>query len=316
MSYYLNLFQPSTEMESAVDKLLRAANLREDSDIVKTEELKLNHLSVEEVARRRAELQKMRDLMFRAEIKAKRIAKIKSKTYRKIHKKAREKLKNMTQEADGDVVDEKEEQLKHEIERAKERATLRHKNTGKWAKAMQARGEMDTDQRGEIEEMLAKGERLRRKIQADGDSNDEDEDEDGTSDVEAIKARAFEELEHLDKEDDNPLPQKSKGVFGMKFMQNAMARSAAEVNSAVDQFREEMERLGEEVGGASDEDDEGRDDVTQPENVVQVNRSNGRLVFQPGQTMVRSIDTLKRCLIIVIIRSLRYIWPPLKHQAH
>lgn len=283
-------------MESAVDKLLRAANLRHDSDIVKTEELKLNHLSVEEVAQRRAELQKMRDLMFRAEIKAKRIAKIKSKTYRKIHKKAREKLKNMTQEADGDVVEEKEEQLKHEMERAKERATLRHKNTGKWAKAMQARGEMDIDQRGEIEEMLAKGERLRRKIQADGDSNDEneDEDEDGTSDVEAIKARAFEELERLDKEDDNPLPQKSKGVFAMKFMQNAMARSAAEVNAAADQFREEMERLGEEADGASDEVDEGRDDATHPENAVQVNRSNGRLVFQPGQTMVRFIDTLKR----------------------
>src|ERR1700733_8224364 len=77
-------------MESAVDKLLKSAKLRE-SDIEKKEELEMAHLTVEEVAARRTEIRHMRELMFRAEAKAKRVAKIKSKTYRKIHKKAREK---------------------------------------------------------------------------------------------------------------------------------------------------------------------------------------------------------------------------------
>lgn len=269
-------------MESAVDKLLRAANLRDDSDIVKTEELKLNHLSAEEVAQRRAELRKMRDIIFRAEIKAKRIAKIKSKTYRKIHKKARKKLEDMTKEADGEIVDQEEERLKHEVERARERATLRHKNTGKWAKAMQARGELDVDQRREIEDMLDKGERLRKKIQADDDSNDEDEDD--ASDVEVIKSRAFEELQRLDQEDDALTP-KGKGVFAMKFMQNAMAQDASRVDAAVDDFRKEMERLGKMTDRAGD-DDENNDDDTRPKNLVEANRGGGRLIFHPGQTIV------------------------------
>ena len=83
--------QPTTELESAVDKLLKSAKLREN-EIAQTESLKMNELSVEEVAARRAELAKMRDLMFRAEAKAKRIAKIKSKTYRRIKKKERARL--------------------------------------------------------------------------------------------------------------------------------------------------------------------------------------------------------------------------------
>ncbi|GJJ15677.1 hypothetical protein Clacol_009955 [Clathrus columnatus] len=279
-------FKPTTEMENAVDKLLRAANLREDSDITKTEELKLNHLSVEEVAQRRAELRKMRDLMFRAEIKAKRIAKIKSKTYRKIHKKAREKLEHMAKEADGEVVNEEEERLRHEMERARERATLRHKNTGKWAKAMQGRAELDIDQRREIEEMLEKGERLRRKIQATGESDDDEDDGDDTSDIGVITAQAFQELQHLDQPDDNLTPRGSKGVFAMKFMQNAMARDTKQVDATVDQFREEMERLGNGVDGASDDEKDEEEKDGSLENLVQTTRSGGRMVFHPGQITV------------------------------
>ena len=39
-----------------------------------------------------------------------------------------------------DELDE-EGRMKFEVERARERATLKHKNTGKWAKAMQQRGD-------------------------------------------------------------------------------------------------------------------------------------------------------------------------------
>src|SRR5258707_1235018 len=114
-----------------------------EEDITKTEELKMNHLSVEEVVARRAEVRKMRELMFRAEVKAKRVARIKSKTYRRIKKKEREKLAAKVEvEADGD---DEEVRLKREMERAMERARLKHKNTGKWAKAMKGRHELDED---------------------------------------------------------------------------------------------------------------------------------------------------------------------------
>ncbi|KAJ3500661.1 hypothetical protein NLJ89_g9697 [Agrocybe chaxingu] len=95
-------FKPTTELESAVDSLLKSANLREE-DIHETEDsmLKTNNLSVEEVAERRNELRKMRELMFRAEIKARRVSKIKSKTYRRLRRKEKERI--------GEKIDEQEE---------------------------------------------------------------------------------------------------------------------------------------------------------------------------------------------------------------
>jgi len=78
----------------------------------------MNHLSVEEVAARRAELRKTRELMFRAEVKAKRVSKIKSKMYRRIKKKEREKLAKKL-DGDEDMVDEGV-RLKVGVERARE----------------------------------------------------------------------------------------------------------------------------------------------------------------------------------------------------
>ena len=124
-----------------MDKLLKSAKLREE-DIAKTEELMMNNLSVEEVAERRNQLRKMRDLMFRADIKAKRVSKIKSKTYRRIRKKEKEKLMAKLGTEGEDDEDDEEARLKHEVERARERATLKHKNTGKWARSMKSRGHL------------------------------------------------------------------------------------------------------------------------------------------------------------------------------
>lgn len=156
-----------------MDKLLRSANLRDDADMNKTEELEMNHLSVEEVARRRAELRKMRDFIFYAELKAKRAAKVKSKTYRKIHKKTKEKMKSMLKGTEGEeFVDEEEERMQVEVDRARQRATLRHKKTGKWAKSA---NEVEGYQRKEIEEKLDKDERLREQIKGIVSSDDEDD---------------------------------------------------------------------------------------------------------------------------------------------
>lgn len=257
--------------------------MRDESDITRTEDLKMNHLSVEEVAARRAELRKTRELMFRAEAKAKRVAKIKSKTYRKIHKKSREKIKGLIEEAEG--LDGKEddgaERLKREVERAKERATLRHKNAGKWAKAMHGRGELDVDQRREIEEMLERGEALRAKIRGESGSEDDD-DNDADGGIEGIKASAFEELRRLDRDDDtDPRKETGKGVFGMKFIQDAMAREAKRVGEVVDDFRDEMARMEGNEGAAVD-----GEDVATELNRTQMQRVGGRMSFRPGQPTV------------------------------
>ncbi|KAG1879616.1 small-subunit processome [Suillus tomentosus] len=268
-------FKPSNELESAVDNLLKSAQLR-DQDIAGTEALKMAHLSVEEVAARRAELRMMRELAFRADKKAKRIAKIKSKAYRRIRKKQRERLGGEEGDADVDVEDA-EARLKAEVERARERATLRHKTTGKWAKAMQGREELDVDQRQAIGEMLERGEKLRRRIQGEmsGDESEENESDDEEQDVETIKQGAFEELAMLNASDVLPPDIGSKSVFNMKFMRDAAERQTREADTAADDFLKEMGGVEQE----SDDDACGDRAVTEGPSVQRV---GGRVVYHPG----------------------------------
>lgn len=263
-----------------MDKLLKSAKMRED-EIAQTETLKMNHLSVEEVAARRAELAKMRDLMFRAEAKAKRVAKIKSKTYRRLKKKERARLAEKLGEGSDDDLDDEEARLKREVDRARERATLRHKNTGKWAKAMRERGELDEDQRRDINEMLDRGERLRKKIRGEGDSGDEDSDDDasdeeGEDGAACIKSRAFDELAALDVDDTETPAGKSKSIFEMKFMRDAMAREQRKADEIADDFVKEM------GGGDPDADDDADvEDGDQPSGAI-IQRVGGRVVYRPG----------------------------------
>lgn len=262
-----------------------------EQDLAQTEALKMNHLSVDEVAARRAELAKMRELMFRAEAKAKRVAKIKSKTYRRIRKKEKEKLAKKLGEMDMDEdEDDEEAHLKREVDRAKERATLRHKNTGKWAKAMKARGELDENQRRDINEMLDRGDKLRRRIQGKGSGSEDesgDEDSDGGSDEDGnvglgrIKASAFDELRQLDAEGEGEGKdggvQKGKSVFEMKFMKDAMARERQQADQMADDF---IRELGAQDEGMED-DVASRHDLA-PTQDTNSHRTGGRVSFRPG----------------------------------
>ncbi|KAG6330003.1 hypothetical protein ID866_9086 [Astraeus odoratus] len=270
-------FQPTSELESAVDKLLKSAQLR-DEDIAHTEALKMAHLSVEEVAARRAELRMMRELAFRADHKAKRIAKIKSKTYRRIRKKERERLD--VQEEDEDL--DEEARMKAEVERARERATLRHKGTGKWGQSMKEREGLDDDQRKAIAEMLNRGEKLRRRIRGEesGDESEGESESDDEVDEERIKRKAFEELEAIRTEDNADTSDlKSKSVFNMKFMREAAARRVQEIDARVQELAQEM-LLGthEDEGSDSGDAPEGPGDAST--SVIQ--RTGGRMSFRPG----------------------------------
>ncbi|KAG6891640.1 hypothetical protein C0992_001326 [Termitomyces sp. T32_za158] len=278
----------NTPLESSVDALLKSAKLREE-DIQQTEEamLKMNKFSVEEVEQRRAELRKMRELMFRAEMKARRINKIKSKTYRKIKRKQREKLGGNLEDEDGS--EGEEDRLKREIERAKERATLRHKHTGKWAKKMRSRdGE---EGRQEIEEMLARGEKLRRKIKgvgSDDDSDGDDEDDEGSGDegdIERVKQGAFDELQKLEKGDADSQAEgggnkKGKSIFEMKFMKDAMARQQQAAHKMADDFIKEMRGQSDDVDGSDVEETPEVD----PASSVVAQRVGGRMSYHPGIT--------------------------------
>jgi U3 small nucleolar RNA-associated protein 14 len=251
--------------------------------------LQMNKISVEEVAQRRGELRKMRELMFRAEVKAKRIAKIKSKTYRKIKRKEREKLGEKLGE--GEDSETEEGRLKKEMNRARERATLRHKHTGKWAKQMRGRGG-DEQGRKEIEEMLERGEKLRRRIKGVGsdeesgsDEGDDYDDDDGTGEggVDKLKQAAFDELQKINLEDSSTSASGQKAgktIFDMKFMKDAMARQQQSADRMADDFIKEIGVTGDNEQD-SDMDEAVPHGTDTASGVVAV-RTGGRVVYRPG----------------------------------
>ncbi|TRM67447.1 Utp14 protein-domain-containing protein [Schizophyllum amplum] len=279
-------FKPTTALETSIDRLLKAAALRE-SDLEKTEDAMLegqSELTLEEVAARRAELRKMRDLMTRAELKARRANKIKSRTYRKLQRRAKDKLAIAGEDDDMDS-DDPEGQARRDVERARERATLRHKHTGKWARMQ--KGKHDENTRSAMEEMLDRGERLRRRIEGrdsddeSGEGEDSDEEGEAAADPEEVRRRAFEELAGLDDKGKEAEEGQSKGaraVFEMKFMKEAMARKDAAATRVVDDYVREL-------GGAEGSDAEGEGDGAEgqddPSGVISL-RQGGRLTFRPG----------------------------------
>ena len=208
----------------------------------------------------------MRELMFRADTKARRLAKIKSKTYRRLKKKQKQKLAEKFDTGEDSAEDE-EKRLQREVERARERATLKHKNTGKWAKAMKAKGELDEDQRQEVLEMLQRGDKLRKKIHAEGEGDDDDDDDDDdTEDEGRIRASAFEEVAGI--VEDRP-EHSTHSLFSMKFMKDAMARDDKKAQDMADEFLKDL--AGSDVEVPSDDD---------PQN--QPRRISGRFSFRPG----------------------------------
>jgi U3 small nucleolar RNA-associated protein 14 len=260
-------FKAGNAHESAVEALLASANLT-DKGVAAAEDAALRgqDLTVEEIAARRAELRHQRELMFRAESRAKRVAKIKSKTFRKLARKREAKgapgeidLEDL-ERLDPEAAAEERERL--ERERARERATLRHgAKTGRWAQNLDDR-EADEDQRMAKLAMLDMKEKLQRKIHAAGSgSESEASSDEDDEDEEAIKARAFEQLDKLETGAAAPL----KGIAGMKFMQKAAEREMKKVREAEAALRAELD--GEE---AADSDDEG------PE---MMRLGEGRMVF-------------------------------------
>ena len=248
-------------MEKRVDELLRQSGIRSEKEITTFEDLALKKVSIDEVRTRQAQLRAMRELMFRQDQKAKRIAKIKSKAYHKVLKRERERRRLI----DGDEEeDEREKVLKAEAARAKERMTLRHKNTGEWAKKVLARGQHDLETRQAISDQIRRGDDLQRRIMGN-DQESEDESD------------SAEELEELIRDpnkwgEENVVETASevrKGVMGMKFMRDAEERQKRENAQQIADMRAMLD-------GGSDQD-EIDEDTTSTQQI-----HLGRKIFTPG----------------------------------
>ncbi|KAI0232184.1 hypothetical protein L0F63_005679 [Massospora cicadina] len=267
-----NAAKPETKLEKEIHSILVQSNLK-DNDIQKAEELELSKLSPEAVLARQRELRMMRDLMFRNEAKAKRISKIKSKAYHRIKKKERERAKQIQSELGSD----KEDQMEVEAARAKERMTLKHKNTGKWAKALLKHGGRHSENQTALMEQLDEHQRLKRKMTGAESDQDSDLDSDQVSGGEDPREQAFKEIDRLVSDPSQTVPL-TKGVMGMKFMQNAMKRQEQEVERLAKEAIEDLKLL------TSDHEDA---HATDTKLATEIQGNQGRLAFkghgQPSQ---------------------------------
>ncbi|KAL3249890.1 hypothetical protein ABHI18_011446 [Aspergillus niger] len=256
--------EPRTDLESAIQNILQESGLIENNgksaeeQVQEFEELQARKLPIEEIRARRAELRKRRDLLFREEVRAKRIKKIKSKSYRRVHRKERERLEQQERQAllEAGVDLDEEEREKNDRLRAEARMGSKHKES-KWAKSLKQTGRTawDEDARRGTQDLALREEELRKRIEGKrvtngdedylGSSSSESEDEDpwdeeAGSDAEKRKIR--QKLSQLEGDDDADTELKGPHakLLSMKFMQNADAARKAENDAEVRRLNREL----------------------------------------------------------------------------
>jgi U3 small nucleolar RNA-associated protein 14 len=258
-----NLTKPFNELEATIQSILEESGLatadgKDDEDHIREfEELEANKLSVAEVKARRDQLRMARELLFREEVKAKRIKKIKSKSYRKVHRRQREKEERQNREAleEGGYVPSEDELEAQDRRRAEERMGARHRGS-KWAKAMKETGQAawNEDARSGVSEMARRDEELRKRIEGravrkefENGSEDSvsDSDDDMSEDDELVEQKRL--LRKLEKVGDTPLVDESlpgAKLANMDFMRKADAARRKKNDDMVEEMRREL--AGEE----------------------------------------------------------------------
>lgn len=259
--------RPIGRLEDTVQNILRENGLigangkSSEGSVQVLEDLQTNEKSLAEVEARRAELRRARDLLFREEIRARRIKKIKSKAYRKIHRKERER--NIQLERDARIAagldDSESEKERNDRRRAEERMGARHRES-RWAKGVKdsGRAKWDEDARGGVNEMARRNEELRKRMEGkeihDGESDmssSDLEDDNGIGDR-AGKLRT--QLSHLSCSDPTSRGKEIAGssLANMDFMKKAEASRKARNDAELNSVEENMIGEGGKISGQND----------------------------------------------------------------
>ncbi|OQO13443.1 hypothetical protein B0A48_01671 [Cryoendolithus antarcticus] len=270
--------QPRTELEQNIQKIMEESGMvskgaetqaAEDAEqgILKAEELATNKLPIEEVLARRAHLRRARELLFREEVKAKRIAKIKSRSYRRVHRKERERQaqKVRLDENGEEVAMDEDEKDVADRKRAAARMGTKHRDS-KWAKSLKAtdRAVWDESAKEGAVAQARRQEDLRKRVvgkdlsdEAESDmSDDESDDQDG----DGITFRSIDKLAKANS------TAHEKGIGAMKFMRAADERRKAANDEAIAQIKRDLN------GDQSEQDED--------DNI-------GRAIFGPADTAAK-----------------------------
>lgn len=218
-------FQPvKSELADTVNSILTEQKLTRESQLALEDEA-MSKLSDKEIRERVEQLAYLRKLQFYNEMKARRWKKIKSKAFRRLHKREMADIP-LEELAEVDPEAFKAKLAKIEADRAKERVTLRHKNTSQWVRRVLARGlkAASADVRQSYEDQLKLGEELTRKIQLKAEQAGDEEEEDEEVIQQTVKNS------HI------------KGLLDMSFMKEAAQKK--------ENAMQELEKMIEDVDSA------------------------------------------------------------------
>ncbi|XP_047572106.1 U3 small nucleolar RNA-associated protein 14 homolog A isoform X1 [Lutra lutra] len=178
IEHVLSGWKARTPLEQEVFNLLhKNKQPMTDPLLTPVEKASLKAMSLEEAKMRRAELQRARALQSYYEARARREKKIKSKKYHKVLKKgkARKALKDFEKLRKVNPIAALEELEKIEKARMMERMSLKHQNSGKWAKSKAIMAKYDLEARQAMQEQLARNKELTQKLQVASNSEEEEE---------------------------------------------------------------------------------------------------------------------------------------------
>lgn len=275
-------FEPRTDMENEIQMILVKSNTQSDKAIEQHEvdELKQRDVSEEDIKERQQELQKVKSLLFYEQLKRHRINKIKSKAYHRIKK--RQRLRKEDQERELALQSEDPamiEQVQEEeaMRRVKERMTMKHQNTGKWAKMALIHGKHDKNLRNAYHEAVQYGNELASKMHNlpanEGESSDSGPDSDSNSDededapVKTSEAAAKQMAKIFDNAQESNASEyagKYKKIFEMDFMKKAAEQQREKAKLEAQNILKELKQMEmdeeqtefDESNGTNEEADE------------------------------------------------------------
>ena len=140
-----NASSSTSKLENEIQAELKRQGLQTDADVKRKELDAVKNVDSVQLRQRYEELNKLKSLLFRSELKHKRVSKIKSKLYHKLKKKDKDreekKLREYMEEIDPEAA--KAYREKEELKVIEERLRVRHGTTSKFAKNLKRFKNMD-----------------------------------------------------------------------------------------------------------------------------------------------------------------------------
>lgn len=244
-----------SEMEQKIEALLSSSENRlEDHKVLTPAEEKLmKTLSVEDAKERLKELQRTRALLSYQEVKMKRQSKIKSKSFHRIRKRGnlRDALKDFESLKETDPAAALKQLQDFDKTRALERASLRHRNTGRFAKQAKIRAKYDDTARAALEEQMHIHQQSTKRREHSSDEEQEagdDGEEDGDAGLQPVHSDDDDQQMDGNKEvaksrdpSDDPIADGDEGDFDVADSYNPWLKRTTTTN---DSLQNEAEKEG------------------------------------------------------------------------